>query len=280
MRSWTLLLTLALALAGCQPENARVEIRPVRTVLVDPKPVLDGRQAVGEVKPRYESDLSFRVTGKLVARRVDVGEPLQVREPLVKFEFIRMPDSTGFGDYTESGQVIPVSLRGRKGSYSHCMFLNDHPPIAGGREVWGFPKKLASSHSAHRDRYPSGHARLRSGSRCHCYHGLQTQNRRSCVRKGLARGTELSAQDHPPCRPHAAYLRARRVLPEGCRSKGSLDRSVVAQPLVACPGTCCGTAGPGGRLRGSAKGFTKVAGKSPHAHSRHSRQRFKMELLV
>src|SRR3546814_20417952 len=23
------------------------------------------------------------------------------------------------------------------------MFLNDHPPIAGGREIWGFPKKLA-----------------------------------------------------------------------------------------------------------------------------------------
>ena len=73
-----------------------------------------------------------------------VPEPLQVREPLVKFEFIRMPDSTGFGDYTESGQVIPVTFRGRKGSYTHCMFLNDHPPIAGGRELWGFPKKLAS----------------------------------------------------------------------------------------------------------------------------------------
>jgi acetoacetate decarboxylase len=73
-----------------------------------------------------------------------VPEPLQVEEPLVKFEFIRMPDSTGFGDYTESGQVIPVSFRGRKGSYSHCMFLNDHPPIAGGRELWGFPKKLAN----------------------------------------------------------------------------------------------------------------------------------------
>ena len=61
----------------------------------------------------------------------------------MKFEFIRMPDSTGFGDYTESGQVIPVSFQGRKGSYTHCMFLNDHPPIAGGRELWGFPKKLA-----------------------------------------------------------------------------------------------------------------------------------------
>ena len=76
--------------------------------------------------------------------RALVPEPLQVDEPLVKFEFIRMPDSTGFGDYTESGQVIPVSLLGRKGGYSHCMFLDDHPPIAGGRELWGFPKKLAA----------------------------------------------------------------------------------------------------------------------------------------
>jgi RND family efflux transporter MFP subunit len=74
MRYWgILLLPLALVLAGCKPENASVEIRPVRTVVVDPKPILDDRQAVGEVKPRYESDLSFRVDGKLVSRRVDVG---------------------------------------------------------------------------------------------------------------------------------------------------------------------------------------------------------------
>src|ERR1700749_3885327 len=76
--------------------------------------------------------------------RAVVPEPLEVDEPLVKYEFIRMPDSTGFGDYTETGQVIPVRFRGRKGSYSHCMFLNDEPPIAGGRELWGFPKKLAN----------------------------------------------------------------------------------------------------------------------------------------
>ena len=75
--------------------------------------------------------------------RAVVPEPLQIGEPLVKYEFIRMPDSTGFGDYTESGQVIPVSFEGRKGNYTHCMFLNAHPPIAGGRELWGFPKELA-----------------------------------------------------------------------------------------------------------------------------------------
>jgi acetoacetate decarboxylase len=67
-----------------------------------------------------------------------------VEQPIVKYEFIRMPDSTGFGDYTETGQVIPVKFRGRTGGYTHCMFLNDEPPIAGGRELWGFPKKLAN----------------------------------------------------------------------------------------------------------------------------------------
>ena len=72
-----------------------------------------------------------------------VPEPLDVVSDLVKFEFIRMPNSTGFGDYTEAGQVIPVEFRGQRGNYTLCMFLNDHPPIAGGRELWGFPKKLA-----------------------------------------------------------------------------------------------------------------------------------------
>jgi acetoacetate decarboxylase len=77
------------------------------------------------------------------ALRAVVPEPLEVTEPLVKFEFIRMPDSTGFGDYTESGQVIPVTYKGQKGGYVHGMYLNDDAPIAGGREIWGFPKKLA-----------------------------------------------------------------------------------------------------------------------------------------
>ncbi|HZB89893.1 MAG TPA: acetoacetate decarboxylase [Stellaceae bacterium] len=76
--------------------------------------------------------------------RAVVPEPLELDEPVVRYEFIRMPDSTGFGDYTETGQVIPVTFEGRKGGYCHCMFLNDDPPIAGGRELWGFPKKLAN----------------------------------------------------------------------------------------------------------------------------------------
>jgi acetoacetate decarboxylase len=73
-----------------------------------------------------------------------IPAPLKMAEPVVKYEFINMPDSTGFGHYCESGQVIPVTFNGEPGSYVHSMYLDDHPPIAGGRELWGFPKKLGS----------------------------------------------------------------------------------------------------------------------------------------
>lgn len=78
------------------------------------------------------------------ALRAVVPEPLQFTDSIVKYEFIRMPDSTGFGNYTESGQVIPVTFNGVAGSFVHSMYLDDDSPIAGGREIWGFPKKLAS----------------------------------------------------------------------------------------------------------------------------------------
>ena len=75
--------------------------------------------------------------------RAVVPEPLEIDEPLVKFEFIRMPDSTGLGAFTPTGAVVPGGRGPEKGGYSHAMYLNDGPPIFGGRELWGFPKKYA-----------------------------------------------------------------------------------------------------------------------------------------
>jgi acetoacetate decarboxylase len=72
-----------------------------------------------------------------------VPDVFELPKPEVKYEFIRMPDSTGFGDYTESGQIIPVRYKGEDGYFIISMFLDCHAPIAGGREIWGFPKKLA-----------------------------------------------------------------------------------------------------------------------------------------
>ncbi len=40
--------------------------------------------------------------------------------------------------------MIAVRLNGEDGVYIHSMYLDDDAPIAGGRELWGFPKKRAT----------------------------------------------------------------------------------------------------------------------------------------
>ena len=76
--------------------------------------------------------------------RDQLPEPLEpVEQPLVCYEWIKMPDSSGFGDYTESGLVIPCRFQGEEMNFVSQMYLDDDPPIAAGREIWGFPKKYA-----------------------------------------------------------------------------------------------------------------------------------------
>jgi len=78
------------------------------------------------------------------ALRAAVPEPLEFGEPLVKFGFMKIPDSTGFGAYSEAGQAIPVTFGGAGGNFVLSMFVDDEAPISGGREIWGFPKKFAA----------------------------------------------------------------------------------------------------------------------------------------
>jgi acetoacetate decarboxylase len=76
--------------------------------------------------------------------RAGLPEPLEpIDQPIVKYEWIKMPDSSGFGSYTESGLVIPARLNGEEVNFVSQMYLDDDPPIAAGREIWGFPKKYA-----------------------------------------------------------------------------------------------------------------------------------------
>lgn len=84
-------LVVALApifsLAGCGQETPKQpEVRPVRTVVVDPKPIEDDRQATGEIRPRQESDLGFRVAGKLVSRLADVGVSVKKGDLLARID--------------------------------------------------------------------------------------------------------------------------------------------------------------------------------------------------
>jgi acetoacetate decarboxylase len=76
--------------------------------------------------------------------RAQLPEPLEPAEqPLACYEWIKMPDSSGFGDYTESGLMIPCRFEGEEVNFVSQMYLDDDPPIAAGREIWGFPKKYA-----------------------------------------------------------------------------------------------------------------------------------------
>lgn len=62
-----------LAIGGCAKVDVKPEaVRPVRTTTVAPKNG-DVLSFAGEVKPRYETRLAFRVSGQIVERRIEVG---------------------------------------------------------------------------------------------------------------------------------------------------------------------------------------------------------------
>jgi RND family efflux transporter MFP subunit len=86
--AWRLLLLgSALALAGCSEASPKTpEVKSVRTLVVDPRPVEDDRSAVGEVRPRYESELGFRIAGKVVLRAVDVGASVKKGDLLARLD--------------------------------------------------------------------------------------------------------------------------------------------------------------------------------------------------
>jgi hypothetical protein len=198
--------------------------------------------------------------------RAVVPEPLEVDEPLVKYEFIRMPDSTGFGDYTETGQVIPVRFRGRTGGYSHCMFLNDEPPIAGGRELWGFPKKLANP-TLHVEidqlvgTLDYGPVRVVTATMGYKHNAVDAAAIRAFV--GSA---EFSAQDHTARRRDPAHLRTGRILSRGRDSEGRLDRPRGDFAHAARARARRRAAGARSRLR-------RTSRLRPHARPRQSRLR-------
>jgi membrane fusion protein, multidrug efflux system len=64
----------ALAMAGCKQEAKAPEpVRPVLSAVLQPAST-DSTMAVGTVQPRYETNLGFRVLGRLIARPVNVGD--------------------------------------------------------------------------------------------------------------------------------------------------------------------------------------------------------------
>lgn len=91
-RSWslaisTVLLTGAVLLAGCSKEQPKApEVRPVRTLTVTSEQGAGTAEFSGDVRPRIESRLGFRVPGKIVARLVDVGATVKKGQVLARLD--------------------------------------------------------------------------------------------------------------------------------------------------------------------------------------------------
>ncbi len=82
-----LLILLAATLTGCtKPEPVAAAIRPVLLIQVVPGSGAETAVFAGEIKPRYESDLAFRIGGKIVSRGVDAGARVRKGQVLARLD--------------------------------------------------------------------------------------------------------------------------------------------------------------------------------------------------
>lgn len=80
-------LAAVFTVSGCSKKNEKTEdVRPVRAISA----VLEGSEIAsefsGEVRPRIESRLGFRVPGKIIARKVDVGTEVRRGQVLMQLD--------------------------------------------------------------------------------------------------------------------------------------------------------------------------------------------------
>ncbi|MFZ6658846.1 efflux RND transporter periplasmic adaptor subunit [Undibacterium sp. TJN19] len=76
----------SLLLACSKPAEKTEDIRPVRTVTLASSNIDLNAELPGEVRPRIESRLGFRVPGKIVARKVEVGTLVKRGQALMQLD--------------------------------------------------------------------------------------------------------------------------------------------------------------------------------------------------
>ncbi len=85
---WPAAMLVAASLAACHKDSAVAarEVRPVRTVTVEPRDAAETLSLTGEIQPRYQADIGFRVGGKILERPVDVGTQVNKGDLLARLD--------------------------------------------------------------------------------------------------------------------------------------------------------------------------------------------------
>jgi RND family efflux transporter MFP subunit len=80
-------LAMLLLLAGCEANTAALKAeRPVQVQRVSFEKENAAREFVGVVRARYETDLGFRVAGKIVARLANVGDRVRAGDVVARLD--------------------------------------------------------------------------------------------------------------------------------------------------------------------------------------------------
>ncbi|KPH87908.1 multidrug transporter [Komagataeibacter intermedius AF2] len=81
-----ILLCLLLLLSACHKKVAVEEVRPVRSVIVEPAPDANGEVVTGQVAAHQSINLAFRLPGKVVERTVSAGSVVHAGDVLARLD--------------------------------------------------------------------------------------------------------------------------------------------------------------------------------------------------
>lgn len=87
MKKIIILLSFSLLLAACEkPSDSPLPPRPALVQVVGKSNANNSMVLVGEVKSRYETNLAFRIGGKIIERKVEVGSAVKKGQIIAKLD--------------------------------------------------------------------------------------------------------------------------------------------------------------------------------------------------
>lgn len=72
-----------------------------------------------------------------------IPDEFELAGDVIEVFLMESPDAGPLGQYNEGGVVIPVKYDGQPGGHVAFEYVETDDSLAAGREIWGYPKKIA-----------------------------------------------------------------------------------------------------------------------------------------